>query len=842
METIQQIKLELAKRELVKRESAKDSLLLFTEYTFPAYQAQWFHIIYASILDQFIKGNIRKCLITMPPQFGKQFAHSTPVLTTSGWKTHGELKIGDFVYNQYGTPVQVQAVSREILCDTEIVFSDKTKLQTHSNHEWFVHQRGSKKIHKKSTSEIAHSNYWIKQKNGKYRATYHIIEKAIVQTGKKELLIDPYTLGLWLGDGKSASATFTLNKKDSKNIIKLLHSKWSDVRVHKESITTQNCYIPELHQLLKKEKLLNNKHIPESYITGNIQQRLQLLAGIIDSDGYVHKNGRYAISNTNKSIIDSMELLLESLNIRTTICKTDACISSYGIIGKKDVYQLTFNTDLCIPCILGRKRNKNPLKKKRKIGIKTINTIKGGLGRCIQVDGGVYLIGKSLLPTSNSELSTRRLPAMMLGRNNNLKGCVSSYNATKAREFSRDIQRIISDPEYYKIFPNTLLANNKDTVLHNLLLDSELNILTELKRRELIQTQEYFEVMNNKGKALGSCKAVGRGGSLTGNRLDFMVMDDLYKDYKEANSAVIRQNVIDWYISVVRSRFHNDSQELMVFTRWHPEDLIGYIEKEEKAELITTYEQITNPNPKQLYKINFPALATKDSYSELDVREVGESLWEHRHSTEKLLRDKKLDEEKFESLYQGNPKPLTGLLFPEGFKTYQYNEKPAFRYVYNYTDTADTGKDYLCSISYGVGVDDNIYVLDMVYTQEPQEITEDMVADLFKSTHIGEAIIESNNGGRAFARNVDRITGYKYTISWFHQSENKEARILSNSSNVKRLVYMPINWRAMWPEFAEHILGFKRNFHANSHDDCADATVGMVEHSGIVDTNMNLWS
>lgn len=422
-----------------------------------------------------------------------------------------------------------------------------------------------------------------------------------------------------------------------------------------------------------------------------------------------------------------------------------------------------------------------------------------------------------------TELSTLRLPAFMLGQNPNLRMAIASYNATQARNFNLKLQRIIADPLYYNIFPKTTISNS-------------INAKKSITGVKYQRKQEEFEIIN----CLGSVRAVGRGGPLTGNLLDLIVMDDLYKDYSEGNSPVIRQAVIDWYVSVVRTRLHNNSQELIVFTRWNEEDLVGFLEKEENVILLTDKSQLENIDKNSWYKINFPALATKESCSnEFDGREEGKALWPDRHSRKKLLADKALDEEKFESLHQGDPKPTKGLLY-RGFG--MYTIKPKIRWRKNYTDCADTGKDYLCSICYDVGVDDIIYVTDIYYTQDPQEITEPETAAMFDRNKINEAYVESNAGGRAFARNVDRLTKVFHVIKPFYQGDNKESRVVSNSAEVQRKILFPINWTSRWPEFAKDILRFKRNFKANTHDDAPDALTGCLEWSGVCsDMNDALW-
>jgi len=154
--------------------------------------------------------------------------------------------------------------------------------------------------------------------------------------------------------------------------------------------------------------------------------------------------------------------------------------------------------------------------------------------------------------------------------------------------------------------------------------------------------------------------------------------------------------------------------------------------------------------------------------------------------------------------------------------------------VLNYTDTADTGDCYLCSINYGVTRQrDKAYILDVLYSQDAQEVTEPATAKLMAGTHrVAKAKIESNNGGRAFARNVKRISreqGNSYSvITWFHQSGNKLARILANSAWVVANVYMPKDWANRWPQFSLHVLTYKRKG-KNKYDDAPDCLSGIAE-------------
>ena len=180
--------------------------------------------------------------------------------------------------------------------------------------------------------------------------------------------------------------------------------------------------------------------------------------------------------------------------------------------------------------------------------------------------------------------------------------------------------------------------------------------------------------------------------------------------------------------------------------------------------------------------------------------------------------------------YQQIPIDAKGKLY-SSFKT--YSELPKyFEKIQSYIDTADEGSDYLCNIVYGI-YEREAYVLDVLYTKAPMEITETQTAKMLYENNVNKADIESNNGGRAFARNVERILREKFNtnktiIKWFHQSKNKKARIISNSAWVMEHIYYPQNWRDKWPEYYKAMNSYQKEG-KNKNDDAPDATTGVCE-------------
>jgi predicted phage terminase large subunit-like protein len=221
-----------------------------------------------------------------------------------------------------------------------------------------------------------------------------------------------------------------------------------------------------------------------------------------------------------------------------------------------------------------------------------------------------------------SEITSRLFPAYALGVNPNLKIAVSSYSSDLADSFNRDIQKIIDSPEYQEIYPETKL-NSK-------------NVVTT---QSWLRNSEVFEVVNKKG----SLKSVGVGGGLTGRAVDIAVIDDPVKDDIEAQSQTYRERVWQWYLTVLSTRLHNNSKQILIMTRWHEDDLAG---------------RLINPEINKDYKdweiIKIPAIK-EDEPNEYDHRSIGEALWPERHSKEKIEKLKALSESTFESLYQQNP-------------------------------------------------------------------------------------------------------------------------------------------------------------------------------------------
>lgn len=286
-----------------------------------------------------------------------------------------------------------------------------------------------------------------------------------------------------------------------------------------------------------------------------------------------------------------------------------------------------------------------------------------------------------------------------------------------------------------------------------------------------------------------------------------IIIDDPLKPV-DADSDVEREKINSRYTTTIRSRTNSkDTPIIIVAQRLHEHDFCAYVQEIEPGEWTT---------------ISLPCI----TYDKAGVRRP---LWAFKQTLEDLEKLRVADPVTFETQYMQNPTPKEGLMYSQ-FKTYDTLPIGDFT-ILNYTDTADTGADYLCSICYAQ-FKEGIYILDVLFTQKPMEYTEPETARMLTKNNVSKAFIESNNGGRGFARNVESqcrlLKNITTKIEWFTQSQNKDSRIFSHSAKATNLIYMPSDWEFRWREFADAIKGYRKTGR-NAHDDAPDALTGVVE-------------
>ena len=301
--------------------------------------------------------------------------------------------------------------------------------------------------------------------------------------------------------------------------------------------------------------------------------------------------------------------------------------------------------------------------------------------------------------------------------------------------------------------------------------------------------------------------ATSPSGSATGFGCTLMVIDDLVKNAYEANNESILEAQYEWFVNTMLSRREGKKKVLIIMTRWSSKDLAGKILEYVKENNIS-YSHINFKAEQEDGTMLCPSIFDKKA-SERAKQLMGEDI--------------------YEANYNQTPIDMKGCLY-SNLQT--YSELPTVLEICNYTDTADEGTDYLCSINYAICSDDKAYILDVIYTQDSMEITEPLVAGMLTKDNVNYAVIESNNGGKGFARNVERIcreNNNNHTMfKRFTQTKNKVSRILTGATGVMQNVIFPEDWKSMYPKFYKDVTQFQR-LGKNKVDDCVDVLTGIYE-------------
>lgn len=367
----------------------------------------------------------------------------------------------------------------------------------------------------------------------------------------------------------------------------------------------------------------------------------------------------------------------------------------------------------------------------------------------------------------------------------------ASYNEDIGTVFSRNCRDLIDTTKdsdkiiYSDIFPNTKIKKGNSAV-NNWTIENGYN--------------SYY--------------GGGFGSSFTGRGCSMLIIDDPIKNAEEALNDNKLEQIYTQYTDTLMSRIEGNGITIIIQTRWSKKDLIGRVLNGDDA----------------------------NSWYELSLK---------AYDNDKMLCDSILDYEKYISL----KKSMSDLIFMANYNQvcidlkgalYQnlkkYEEVPIdeegnilFENIVAYIDTADTGSDYLAGIVAGV-YSHQLYILDIVYSQERMEITEGLVAEMLYKNNVNVCLVEANNGGKGFARRLQDILLQKFNtnrtvIKWQQQTKNKKTRILLNAPWIQENVYFPVNVKDRFAEAWEHIITFSKSG-KNKHDDIEDCLTALAENFG----------
>lgn len=370
---------------------------------------------------------------------GKVLDVSTKIPTPSGFSTMGGLNVGDQVFDKDGRPCNVVAKS-DVHIPSEgcfkLTFSDGLEFIAGGAHQWLTYtqaERGAEARYAKADARGLQPRGTRQERkySPKVRVTEEIRETLWARPGfinhsikvngsldlpAKDLPIDPYLLGVWLGDGTTLAGSVCVATRDWGIHEQVVARGAGIVSIAEEKNSCSMVRYEGLQAALRENDLLGNKHIPAPYLRASHQQRLDLLAGICDTDGFCNSRGEAGGRGNGQSVIevtfmlenlahDLMELI-RSLGVIPSMYVGDATIDGVSYGPKyRVVFTSPFNPFLA--CEFKRDRWR-PLRTARSQHryINSVERVPDRWMQCIQVDSpdGTYLAGEELLVTHNSNL------------------------------------------------------------------------------------------------------------------------------------------------------------------------------------------------------------------------------------------------------------------------------------------------------------------------------------------------------------------------------------------------------------------------------------------------------
>lgn len=368
---------------------------------------------------------------------GKACGLDHPILTSVGWKTYGTVKVGDIVYSASGAPVTVTRL-HEIRDDYDmwdVHFSDGVTETFSGGHLFVVDEfvgKSKRRRVTKSVVDMLDSGLMFKRPLSPSSkctrpdvAKYALPPQPVLEMPERDLPMDPYILGYWLGDGASRCNNIACWDEDEEHVSTALQAAGYATGV--TSVGERACVVRFGRERrhgklyggsadLGAARVLGRKHIPDEYLYASAEQRLALAQGLLDSDGYVAKNGSAEWCTVRKEMAHQFAQLLRTLGVRVNVKESDAKL--YGrITGKR--YRLVFKPykhQRLFALPRKAERVKEQKRKPQPITIRSITRAPSQAARCISVDGdGTYLTGETLKPTHNSPFAAALSMFEMLG-------------------------------------------------------------------------------------------------------------------------------------------------------------------------------------------------------------------------------------------------------------------------------------------------------------------------------------------------------------------------------------------------------------------------------------------
>ena len=764
-------------------------------------------------------------VLNLPPRIGKELSDDTPILTKDGWKTHGDLLVGDYVLNNKGEFVRILALSDKCKSEYIVTFSNGEKIECHGNHEWIVYDRHALKEKIINTRDMigkVRDDYNKSSTHNHYR--FLIPNKNIICGEYKELPVKPYTFGVWLGDGSNNNPYISNAEKDKvildgleKDGYKIKHD-W----VHKTTGVHTVCFdglkkdLQTIGMCHSRKRV--NKFIPDIYLTASIEQRLELLAGLLDTDGCLTlKEKRYHFTTSEESLKDGVLSLISTFGWRVTIMERNPILSSSGIQGRNKYWELSFNPTIEIPCRVPRKQLKT-FSKPRRISITSIEPMQEEKwGRCIQVEGGIYLAGRTLIPTHNSTVGLF-LQVLLGGMCPDESILGSGHSMSLIQSFYNEIINIIDGEEYryHEIFPNNHIVNKSAEYLY-----------LDLNKTKRFHTYNYVSI------------EAGGTGKVQAERL--LYCDDLVKDVEQANNPERLEKLYYNYTGTIKDRKiqrlckdgeYRPCPELHICTPWSLHDVTSRVVENAKQDDMSRVRIVSVPCYDENGESNF-------------MYDYGKGF------NTKYYKDMELAEDPviFSAKYLMKPIERDGLVFNKENISF-YNELPEDEpdRIIAYADVSHGGDDYF-SLPIGYVYGNEVYIEKILFRNKfgGDDYIRPIVRNYVINNHVTRLGIEKNNGGDFFSSLVSRDlkeANYHCAITTHNAPTNKSKldRILACQNEIKGIASENNTYKIYFknPELIkgdkdymnamQNLYSWNQNpnMQNKQHDDFPDSLAGLI--------------
>lgn len=440
----------------VAAEMARGDLYFFSRLMFKSrkgmtWQRARHHKTVCDALMRVYRGECSRLILNLPPRYSKAIDCDTPMWTPQGWRRAGDIAVGDMLIGSDGQWTEVLGVHPQgVRPAFDVRFSDGVSLVACGDHRWSVRQRYGGPDRVKTTDELA-GDLCESDGRNKWRIPVLVDGRDV----PADLPIDPYLLGCWLGDGHSHYAAIT--SMDPEIVAAFAefdpkpHAHQSGGRATTYGL--RNGFVTRLRAL----GVLKNKHIPATYMQGSHAQRLALLQGLCDTDGWVGTaNGQQGFAASNERLSDDFRSLVSSLG------GVWRGFSSQPARGKRSFKTFLSMADGDVAFRLPRKLaqiNPRAARNMPRRFVSSITPVEPREMVCFTVaaDDHLFCAGRDFVVTHNTELSVVNFMAWCMGKQPDSEFLHLSYSSDLADGNSWNAREVVADPMYRSIFPATEL-------------------------------------------------------------------------------------------------------------------------------------------------------------------------------------------------------------------------------------------------------------------------------------------------------------------------------------------------------------------------------------------------